>query len=312
MRVFVTGGTGLVGTRLVRACCARGDEAVVLTREPSAAAAARLASLGRVRLVPGDPAQTGAWQDEVRGCDAVIHLAGENIFSKRWGAEEKALIRSSRVLGTRNVVAAIGRAPADLRPKTLVNASAVGYYGFRGDEELAEDGEPGSDFLASVCAEWEEEARAASAHGTRVVVVRIGIVLDPSGGALRNMLPAFQMFLGGPVGSGKQWLSWIHAEDLVGLILFAVDRPEISGPLNAVAPEPVRMGAFAKALGAALGRPSWLRVPAFALRLALGEVAEVLLHGQRVVPRKALEAGYKFRYENVEAALRAALEAACA
>jgi uncharacterized protein (TIGR01777 family) len=302
MRVFVTGGTGLIGTRVVRKLLERGDKPVVLTRRH---AHARQALGPNVDLVEGDPSQPGPWAEKLDDCDGVIHLAGENVFARRWNAAFKRTLVDSRVNSTRHVAQAILRKPKrpDGTSKVLVNASAIGYYGPRGDEEVTEDTPPGSDFLAGLCVRWEQEARAVEQAGVRGVQVRVGVVLDKEGGALGNLLGPFKMFVGGPVGSGKQYMAWIHHEDIVGLFLFGLDTPTCSGPLNGTAPNPVTNKEFAKALGKVLHRPAILPTPAFALRLMLGEVADVVTTGQRVVPKKALALGYAFRYPELEPAL---------
>jgi uncharacterized protein (TIGR01777 family) len=303
MRVFVTGGTGLVGRRSVRALRGRGDEPVVLSRR---ATTAREQFGEGVRVVEGDPMQAGAWMDAVPDCDAVIHLAGENVFGRRWNAAVKQLLVDSRVQSTRHVAAALARKPlrADGRPRVLVNASAIGYYGPHGDEELDENSPAGDDFLARLCADWEREAAAAERAGARSAMVRIGVVLDREGGALAKLLTPFKLFAGGPVGGGRQWMSWIHHEDMTGLLLLALDRDEARGPLNGTAPNPVTNRDFSKALGRALQRPSFFPTPGLFLRLGLGEVAEVVLTGQRVLPRRPLALGYSFRYPTVDAALQ--------
>lgn len=312
MRVFVTGGTGLVGSLLVKRLRDRGDHVFLLTRRPDAVK--DLAGTN-CAIVTGDPTTPGSWMHLVADCDAVVNLAGEGIFNRRWNQEFKDLILSSRIKATENIVAALGQAStpatvsdapqvASTRHRVLINASAVGIYGPHGDEELSEDSLPGNDFLATVCADWEKAAQPATEHGVRVVLLRTGIVLDKTGGALKQMLTPFKMFAGGPVGNGKQWMSWIHNEDEVGLILYALDHAEISGPLNASAPNPVTNRDFATALGKALGRPSFMPTPAFMLRVMLGESAQIVTTGQRVLPKKALAAGYQFKFTDVEVALR--------
>jgi uncharacterized protein (TIGR01777 family) len=302
MRVFLTGGTGLIGKRLVRQFLGRGDQVTVLTRRYAAARQMLGPDCG---LAEGDPTQPGDWADAVGDCDAVIHLAGENVFGRRWNAAFKQLLVDSRVKSTQNVVEALRRRPrrGDGQPKVLVNASAIGYYGPRGDEELGEDAPPGHDFLAELCQQWEAAARAAESSGVRCAIVRVGVVLDKEGGALAKLLPPFKMFAGGPVGSGRQWMSWVHHEDMVGLLLLALDHAEARGPLNGTAPNPVTNRDFSKSLGRALQRPAFLPTPGFALRLGLGEVADVVLTGQRVLPRRALALGYAFRYPTIDAAL---------
>jgi uncharacterized protein len=302
MRVFVTGGTGLVGTRLVRQLLGRGDQVVVLTRRYASARQ----SLGPgVELIEGDPMQAGPWMDKIDDCDAVVHLAGENVFAKRWSTAFKQMLFDSRVQSTRNVAQAILRKPQrpDGQPKVLVNASAIGIYGPCGDEEITEESPPGTDFLAKLCVEWESAARSVEAAGVRSTEVRVGVVLDRDGGALAKMLPPFKMCAGGPVGSGKQWLAWIHHEDIVGLFVAALHNPEYRGALNGTAPNPVTNKEFAKALGKSLHKPSLVWTPGFALRLLLGEAAYVITTGQRVLPKKALSLGYSFKYPTLDAAL---------
>ncbi len=305
MRVFVTGGTGLVGTLLVKKLRERGDHVVLLSRRLEAA---QQLAAANCTVVIGDPATAGPWMDAIAGCDAVVHLAGEGIFNRRWTQVFKDLIYSSRIKSTDNIVAALGKSSvanaSGSSGRVLVSASAMGIYGPHGDEELSEDSPPGNDFLAKVCADWEKAAQPAMVHGVRVIHLRTGIVLDKSGGALKQMLTPFKMCAGGPVGSGKQWMSWIHIEDEVGLILFALDRAEITGPLNATAPNPVMNRDFAAALGKALGRPSFMPTPGFMLRVMLGQAAEIITSGQKVLPTKALAAGYAFKFAELEAALR--------
>jgi uncharacterized protein (TIGR01777 family) len=301
MRVFVTGGTGLVGTRLVRKLLERGDQAVVLTRRYGEARQ----KLGpKVELVEGDPMQAGAWADKIDDCDAVVNLVGENVFSKRWNEKVKQMLVDSRVQSTRNVAAALLRKPrrGDGQPKVLVNASAIGYYGPRGDEELTEDSPPGDDFLARLCVQWEQAAHAVEPGGVRCTIVRIAVVLDKEG-PLAKMVTPVKLFMGGPIAGGRQVVSWIHLDDLVGLLLLALDNPACSGPLNGSAPGAVNNRDFFRALGKVMGRPSFMPTPAFGLRLALGEVAHIIVTGQRVVPKKALTLGYPFKYPAIDGAL---------
>jgi uncharacterized protein (TIGR01777 family) len=306
MRVFLTGGTGLVGTRLVKELREGQHEVVLLTRRPDVAREKFGAAL---TVVAGDPTQAGEWAEAAGNADAVVNLAGENIFGRRWNDAFIQLIRDTRVRSTENVVQALGRNPrsASGAPKVLVNASAIGYYGPHGDEELTEDSPPGDDVMARVCVDWEAAAKKAEPLGVRVAILRIGIVLDKAGGALKQMLTPFKMYAGGPVGSGKQWMSWIHHEDLVGLILLALQDGMADGPINGTAPEPVPNREFAKALGRALRVPSFLPTPAFALRVMLGQAAQVVTTGQRVLPRRAERLGYAFKFPQIDEALRDAL-----
>jgi uncharacterized protein (TIGR01777 family) len=302
MRVFLTGGTGLVGARLIKRLMDRGDQPVVLTRRY---AAARQMFGPQCQLVEGDPAQAGGWMDAAADCDAVVNLAGENIFNRRWSAAFKTLCYDSRINSTRHVAQALQRKPkrADGTARVLVNASAIGLYGYHGDEELDEDSPAAGDFMAQLCVDWEKEAQQAAAAGVRVAMIRIGIVLDREGGALAKLLTPFRLFVGGPVGSGRQYMSWIHHDDLTGLFLFALDRADASGPINGTAPDPVTNKQFGKALGRALHRPSFFWTPGFMLRVFLGEVANVVVKGQRVLPKRARALGYEFKFPAIDAAL---------
>jgi hypothetical protein len=294
MRAFIAGGTGFVGVNLANRLAERGWQVVVMGQT-----ADRPRGLaGPVEVVAGDGRHPGPWQGRVSGSALVVNLAGATIFS-RWTAETKQLIRESRVLTTRNLADAIDGGGKT----TLFSTSAVGYYGFRGDEELDEAAPPGDDFLASVCREWEEAAVSARKKGVRVVTTRFGIVLGRNGGALGQMVPLFRRFVGGPLGSGRQWFSWIHMEDLLGAFSFLLERPEADGPYNLTAPGAVTNRELARALGRALHRPSFLPAPSLAIRLALGEFGNVLLKGQRAVPRRLSELGYGFRYPGIDQAL---------
>ena len=303
MRVFVAGGTGLVGTRLIRRLRERRDEVTVLTRRP---AAARERLPGDCTIREGNPMEPGPWMEAAAECDAVVNLTGESIFGRRWNEEFKGLLRDSRVKSTEHMVQALARQPRneDGKAKVLVNASAIGFYGPHGDEEVTEETPPGNDTLARLTVDWEKAARTAENAGVRVAILRTGVVLDKEGGALGQMLTPFKIGLGGPIGAGRQWMSWIHYQDLVSLFLLALDDGAAAGPINATAPNPVTNKEFSRALGAALHRPSFLPVPPFALRLRFGEVAELLTSGQRVLPKRALALGYSFQFPEVEAALR--------
>jgi len=300
MRIVVTGATGLIGSRLVRALRERGDNVTVLSRDPSRAGAAL-----RCDAIAWEPLDAPPPVSAVRGADAVVHLAAENV-GQRWTARARRAIRDTREVGTRNLVAAL-REAGDDAPPVLVSASAVGYYGDTADAEIVEDAPAGTDFLAGVCRDWEAAAEAASASGVRVVRVRTGLVLGAGGGALARLLVPFKMGVGGPIGSGRQWLPWIHLDDEVGLLAFALGTPAARGAMNATAPTPVTMREFARTLGRILHRPAALPVPGFALRLAVGEFAEALLGGQRALPVAAQHWGYRFRYDTLDAALAALL-----
>jgi uncharacterized protein len=300
MKLTITGATGLIGPRLVKRLQARGDEVTVLSRDPARAKQ----TLPGVEAHAWDPTAQAAPAGALAGRDAVVHLAGEPV-AQRWNAKVKQRIRESRELGTRNLVA--GLRAAQERPGVLVSSSAVGFYGKHGDERIPESTPAGSDFLAQVCVAWEREALAAQELGMRVVLVRTGVVLDASGGALKTMLPPFKAGVGGPVASGRQYLPWIHADDLVDMYVAALDGDAWSGPVNGTAPEPVTNKAFSKALGKVLKRPAVAPVPAFALRLLYGDMAEIVTEGQRAVPERPLELGFRFQHADLEPALRSAL-----
>jgi uncharacterized protein (TIGR01777 family) len=315
MRVFVTGGTGLIGRRLVRRLIERGDRPVVLTRH---ADRARLnPALRGAEIVQGDPLVGGPWDTAVDGCDAVVNLVGHNIFAERWSPEVKQKIRDSRVYGTEHVVDAMRKAKK--RPGVLVQSSAIGYYGFRGDEELTESSPPGDDFMARVCRDWEAAAAKAEGLGARVATIRTGVVLARGEGALGVMTPIFWLPGGAsPVGSegrltpakGRQWMSWIHLDDIVGIYLLGLDHADARGPINGTAPQPERNADFSLALTKAIrGRGIWPRYLAFGppdlmLGLALGEVAEIVTKGQKVMPARAKALGYAFRFPDLAGALR--------
>ena len=296
MKVLVSGGSGFIGRSLCPALLRAGHDVRVTTRDVERAAR-RLPR--EVELV--HPRGSQGWADAVGGCDAVINLAGESIAEGRWTPMRKRALRRSRLVTTRSLVDAC--AAVDRGPSVFVSVSAVGYYGPRGDERLAEDAPPGEDFLARLCVDWEAEASRAAGLGMRLVLPRLGVVLGDHGGALERMVVPFRLFVGGPVGSGRQWLSWVHRSDVIALLVDALDNERMTGPLNLAAPDARRMKDFSRALGAALRRPSWIPVPSPVLRLMLGEMAEMLLHGQRVVPAAAEAAGYRFRYRTLGDAL---------
>jgi uncharacterized protein (TIGR01777 family) len=301
VRVAVTGATGTIGSAVVRELVARGDEVVALTRDPDRA---------RERLGSGVEAE--AWANPstgpapaaaLSGCDGVVHLLGEPV-DQRWSDEAKRRIRDSRVNGTRYLVAGIR--DADPRPRVLVSQSATGWYGPRGDERLDESEPAAGDFLAQVVQAWEAEARAAEELGLRLVLTRTGVVLSESGGALARMMTPFKLGVGGPVAGGRQFVPWVHMDDVVGAILFALDDDRVSGPVNVTAPEPATNRDLSKALGRVLRRPAIAPVPAFALKLMYGEMSSIVTTGQRAVPAKLTELGYDFSHPELEDALRAA------
>jgi uncharacterized protein len=300
VRVAVTGATGLIGTRIVRALQARGDEVTVLSRDALRAREA----LGDVDAHAWTPVDGPAPAAALSGRDGVIHLAGENI-AQRWTEAARRRIHDTRELGTRNLVE--GLRAADPRPRVLVSASGVNYYGPRGDEPVTEEAAPGDDFLARLCIAWERAALAASELGLRVVTVRTAIVLDRRAGALGKMLPFFRLGVGGPVAGGRQYMPWIHVDDVVGIYLAALDGDGWSGAVNATAPAPVTNREFSHALGRALRRPAIAPVPELALRVLYGEMADIVVYGQRAVPERAQALGYGFTHPELDEALRSAL-----
>ena len=302
MRILVTGATGFIGRRLCQVLSQSGHDLVALSRNPDSAR----------KRVP-ELAQAFAWNptsdlrslESLEGVDSVVHLAGEAVTG-RWTARKREAIRASRVKGTRNLVEALSQ--SDSRPRSIVAASAIGYYGDRGDVELREDSASGDDFLADVCQAWEGESLRAEDLGIRVVQLRIGIVLGSGGGAMQAMLLPARLGLGGPLGSGRQWWSWIHLEDLVGAVRQCVEDEELQGPVNATAPNPSRQKDFAKALGRVLSRPAFLPAPAFMLKIALGGFAAELLSSKRVLPGRLRQAGFVFRLPELGSALEAVVQ----
>ena len=294
MRVTVTGATGTIGRALVAELVQGGDEVTALSRDPAKA------DLGVETLGWPDPKRERPPAGAFHGRDAVVHLLGETL-AQRWSDEAKREIRDSRVLATRNLVAALATLPDEERPRTLVSQSAVGWYGPRGSERIDEDQPAGGDFLAGVVGDWEAEARKAP--GMRVVLTRTGVVLSPTGGALEKMLPFFKLGIGGPVAGGKQYVPWVHLDDVVGAIVFCLAE-QCSGPVNVTAPEPVTNRDFSKALGRVLRRPAFAPVPGLAVKALYGEMATIVTTGQRAVPGRLTELGYEFRRPELEAALR--------
>jgi uncharacterized protein len=302
MKVAVTGGTGFIGNRLVDRLQSEGHQVLLLVRNVPKAQQ----RFPQAEVISYTPKVSGPWQQAIAGCDGVVNLAGEPI-SNRWTDNSKQEILESRSIGTARIVEAIAAhqesAQANPKPSVLVNASAVGYYGTSETAVFDETSSPGQDFLAEVCKAWEAEAEKVKASGTRLAIVRTGIVLGPDGGVLAKMMFPFQLFAGGPLGDGKQWVSWIHREDLVSLVIKALTDSSVAGVLNGTAPNPVSMGELCQELGNIIQRPSWLPVPGFALELLLGEASKLVLEGQNVKPLKTESTGFKFQYPTLKAAL---------
>jgi uncharacterized protein len=297
MKVFITGGTGFVGSHLTKQLLSKNFQVTLLTR---AVKPGRFLPAGASYL-EGDPTRSGDWQSQVASHEIIINLAGASIFH-RWSDDYKKALLDSRILTTRNLVEALS--PRQNQETVLINASAVGYYGFHEEEELSEEDPPGTDFLAGLARRWEEEASKATVWGTRVVLCRFGIVLGDKGGALDQMLPLFRKGLGSSLGSGSQWFSWIHQQDLSDILLFLMEQPKVSGPVNCTAPHPLRNRELTKILGEVLGKPTFLpAVPGFMLRAVMGEFGDVLLKGQKVLPKKLLSLGYTFHFPQIREAL---------
>jgi NAD dependent epimerase/dehydratase family enzyme len=333
MHIVIAGGSGFLGRGLSSALVEAGHRVQILTRRPTPPRAGHPTTPADGHtlepIVWTPDGSLGPWASACAGADTVINLAGESIGTARWSSARKAQLAESRILATRSLVrfmtanlntrasgpehtahAGLDTTSGETgqRLTTLVSASAIGYYGDRGDDTLTEDARAGSDFLATLAAAWEDEALLARSGTTRVVLLRTGIVLDPTGGALAKMLTPFKLFAGGPFGSGRQYMSWIHRDDWVSLVRWALDTPDVRGPINLTAPHPVTNAEFARALGHALHRPALFPTPAFALKFALGEMADpLLLFSQRVIPARALAGGFRFAFETIEAALRALL-----
>ncbi|MBE9017795.1 TIGR01777 family protein [Chroococcidiopsis sp. CCALA 051] len=302
MKVAITGATGFVGSRLVERLKSEGHQVVVFSRNVNKAEKVfPKSAFPNVEIIAYKPTESGAWQDAIAGCDGVVNLTGEPIGEGRWTPQRKQEILNSRKLGTQKVVEAIAK--ANPKPSVLVNTSAIGYYGTSETATFDESSPAGSDFLAQVCQEWEAEAQKVKELGTRLVILRFGIVLG-MGGAIAKMITPFKLFAGGPIGSGRQWFSWIHRDDLVNLIIAALTKPEMEGVFNATAPNPVRMSELAQAMGEVMQRPSWLPVPNLAIEALLGEGAIVVLEGQQVLPERTQASGFNYQYSSVKEALK--------
>ena len=295
MKIFITGGLGFIGKHLSDFLLARGHQVTAVGTRPSQT----LINHSNFKYISADTTQKGVWQTALKDIDAAINLAGRSIF-KRWNKRYKARIYDSRILTTRNLVDALPSHPKI----TLFNASGIGYYGDRGDDVLTEGDPNGNDFLAEVCRDWENEALNAEKKGVRVVSARFGVVLGKHGGAMEKMVPAFRLFVGGPMGSGRQWFPWIHLDDLISATIFVLEDQDANGPFNFCSPNPVRNLDLAKTMGRMLNRPSFIPAPGFVMRLVLGEFADTLLGGQRAVPEKLLTHGFNFQYANIGEAIR--------
>ncbi len=302
MRLLITGGTGFIGQALCSHLIRHGHEVFVLTRQSRRLNVEKGDSLSPIRFLEWEGSE---WPHVLETCDGLVNLAGESIASKRWSRRQKIQIRESRIQSTHRLVDAMTR--LSRRPNVLINASAIGYYGPHSDELLDESAPAGKGFLAHICQMWENEASRAESLGVRVIRLRIGLVLAAGAGALAKMVDPFRFFVGGVLGSGRQWVSWIHRDDLVALIEWLLSHAQVTGAVNATAPEPVTMRAFCRSLADRMHRPCWVPVPAVALRVMLGEMATLLLTGQRVFPRVCLQAGYRFRYGQLLPALEACL-----
>lgn len=298
MKIFMTGGTGFVGTTLTKKLTQEKHHVTILTR-----ALTEDSPLPKgATYLEGDPTEKGTWQESVAEHEVIINLAGASIF-RRWSETTKEIIRDTRIHTTQNLVEALAARKG--KETLLLSTSAIGYYGFHEDEELVEDSPPGDNFLASLAREWESAALKAEAFGVRVALLRFGIILGKHGGALRQMLPLFNMYLGSPLGSGEQWFSWIHEEDLAGIYLHLIAQKNISGPINCTAPHPVRNMDLTRVLAEALGKPSFMpAVPGFMLRMIMGEFGSVLLEGQRVLPKRVLDTGFRFKFPKIKKALQ--------
>ncbi len=301
MKIAISGATGFVGSRLVKRLQTEGNRILVLTRNTNFAQKVFPSStFPNVEIISYTPRVSGAWQDAIAGCDGVVNLAGEPIAEERWTPERKQELLNSRKLGTQKIVEAI--AQVNPRPTVLVNASAIGYYGTSETATFDENSPAGQDFLSQICQEWEREARKVKDAGVRLVILRFGIVLG-HGGALGKMITPFKLFAGGPIGSGQQWFSWIHLDDIVSLIIQALTQSTMDGVYNATAPHPVRMNELSTTMGEVMNRPSWLPVPGFALEAMLGDGAKVVLEGQQVLPQRTVDSGFQYEYPNLQSAL---------
>ena len=298
-KIVITGATGSIGRRLCERLINRGDELIIFTRNPKNAEQ-KLPTVKK--FIRWDYNQPDKWKQELSGKDVVVHLAGANLGAKRWNKEYKKLAYESRIISTKNLVEAV--TSVDKKPKIFICSSAVGYYGNRADDYLDEDEERADNYLAKLCSDWEKGSAKVEELGVRRVSVRTGLVLSKDEGLLKQMIPSFKLFLGGYLGNGRQWFPWIHIDDIVEIYLHAIDNDKLNGTVNAASPGIVRMKQFAKTLGRVLHRPSFLPIPKFAIKILKGELGNYATDSQRVVMNKLLESGYKFKFENLEEALR--------
>ena len=297
-KIIITGATGTIGQRLVKELTSRGEEVTIFTRSPEKA---KQKFGDKISIAMWDYTKPDEWKNHLEGVDIVVHLAGVNLSSQRWNEEFKKLAYDSRVLSTRNLVHPISS--VEKKPKAFICASAVGYYGDRYDEVLDEESSPGDDYMAYLCKDWEAEAAKVKQYGVRRVSVRTGLVLSKDEGVLKQLLLPFKLFVGGPLGNGRQWFPWIHIDDIVGIYLQAIDNESLNGDVNASSPGIVRMNEFARTFGKVLHRPSLFNIPKFAMKIVAGEVADYAVMSQRISVDKMLNAGYKFKFESLEEAL---------
>ncbi len=300
MKLLLAGCTGFIGKELIKNLEKKGHKIILLSRDSQKY---HFIENENISIKSWDGKTIGEWANEVENIDGIINLSGESVVKKRWDRKQKEILRNSRIDSTKVLIEAIKKAKK--KPKVLINASAVGFYGDVKDGEVGESSPMGKGFLAKLCSDWEGTALSAKSEGLRVVILRIGVVLEKEGGAIKSMLPPFLMFAGGPLGSGKQWLPWIHRDDVVNIIIFSLENERIDGPINVSAPEIVDMNSFCSEFGKVLKRPSWAPVPGFGLKILLGEMSDMLLSGQKATPKKLISSGYNFKYPKVNEALKA-------
>jgi hypothetical protein len=298
-KIIITGATGSIGRNLAQRLLARGDEVTVFTRNPENA---KNKIINGFKYIKWEYEHPGVWTDELNGIDAVVHLAGANLGANRWNEKFKKLAYHSRIISTRNLVEAIKL--VEQKPKVFITSSAVGYYGNRFDEVLDENSLAGNDYLANLCKDWEKEAQKVEQYGVRRVSLRTGLVLMKDDGVLKQLLLPYKLFIGGPLGNGRQWFPWIHINDVIGIYLNAIDNENVKGPVNVASSGIVRMNEFAKTFGKVLRRPSIFPIPKLAMKIVAGEVADYAVMSQRISVEKILTAGYKFKFENLEKSLR--------